>query len=87
MEVGQEVIEEYRRLSWFSNDFLTDYIAECTYQYIYGGATGKMRFRRLPSIIRSYDERSSDEKEYHQRIWGEAKKHNVYPAQLFDTSD
>lgn len=85
-KVGGEVIEAYRRLSWFSNDYLTDYIAECTYQYIYGGATGKMRFRRLPAIIESYDKISSDYRAYHKHMWEEANKNNVHPTQLFDTS-
>lgn len=86
-KVGREVIDAYRRLSWFSDDYLADFIDECTYQYINGGATGKMRFRRLPSIIKSYDERSFDYKAYHEHMWKEAKKHNVHPAQLFDTSE
>ena len=86
-KVGREVIDQYRRLPWFSKEYLTSYIEDCTYQYIYSGSTGKMRFRRLPSIIRSFDERSSDYKAYHKNIWGQANKHNVHPTQLVDTSD
>lgn len=86
-KVGHEAISEYRRLRWFSSDYLTSYLSECCFQYIYGGGKGKMRFRRLPSLLRSFDELSDQYREYHEFMWAEANKFKTHPINLHDTRE
>jgi len=86
-KVGRSAIEEYKRLSWFSSEYLPNFVSECTNEYMHGGASGKMRFRRLPFTIRMLDERSPEYKAYHNQVLDEARKQNVHPSQVFDTRE
>ena len=85
--VGLEAIKEYQRIHGFSKSFLVGYINECAYEYIYGGSTGKMRFRRLPTMLRSFSELSKPYMEFYGIMWKEAEKHGTTPDQLRDARE
>ncbi|MEW8152489.1 MAG: hypothetical protein AB2810_20315 [Candidatus Thiodiazotropha endolucinida] len=83
-KVGNEVITAYKRIRLISKEYLTDFVSDRSFDFLYGGGTGKMRFRRLPSILHSFDQLSEDYKQYHEFMWKEAKKHGTHPVNLHD---
>ena len=86
-KVGKEVIEQFRRIRLFSTEFLIDFISDRTYEYLYSGSVGKMRFRRLPVLLASLDEFSVEYKEFQEYMWKQARLNNTHPVNLFDNRE
>lgn len=85
--VGAEVVSSYPLIGATGPDFLDSYVSDVTYSYLYGGGSGKMRFRRLPALIRSMAPWSPEYREYAAMLEREAKKHGCTPRQLRDSRE
>lgn len=86
-KVGAEVIELYPMVGAVSRDFYPSYVPDVTYTFLYQSGTGKMRFRRLPALIKSMSAWSDEYREYAEMLEQEAKKHGCSPYQLHDSRE
>lgn len=86
-KIGNEVIATYPPVGAVSRGFLPGYVSDVVYSFLYNEGSGKMRFRRLPSVIKSMFEWSPEYREYAAFLEGEAKRHGCSAHQLRDTRD
>ena len=86
-KVGAEVVASYHPVGAVTPDFFGGYVSDVMYSFLYEGGSGKMRFRRLPSLVRSMAEWSQEYREYAAMLEREAKKHGCSPHQLRDTRE
>lgn len=83
-KIGQEVIGWWQRLPMVPQDFLAGFLSDRCYSYAYEGSVGKLRFKRLPQIIRSMWFMSNEYQTYHEYMWNIAKERDCHPNQLHD---
>lgn len=86
-KVGAEVVSLYPTVGSVTQDFYDSYIADITYSFLYEGGSGKMRFRRLPALVRAMAQFSSEYRDYAAMLEREAKKHGCSPHQLRDSRE
>lgn len=84
-KVGAEVVALYPTVGAVTPDFFAGYVSDVTYTFLYGGGVGKMRFRRLPALVKSMAQFSSEYRDYAEMLEREAAKHGCSPHQLRDT--
>lgn len=84
-EVGAEVVSICPMIGGVTPDFLDGYVANVTYSFLFERGSGKMRFRRLPTLLRSMAEWSPDYQEYAAMLEREATKRGCSPHQLRDS--
>ncbi len=85
--VGVEVVSLYPTVGDATPDFLASHISDITYSFLYEGGTGKMRFRRLPALVRSMAQSSSEYRAYAAMLECEARKRGCSPHQLHDSRE
>lgn len=86
-KIGAEVVSSYPMIGAVTPGFLDSYVSEITYSFLYEGGTGKMRFRRLPTLIRSMAQWSQAYQAYEKMLEREATKHGCLPSQLRDSRE
>ncbi|MDC0663572.1 DUF6904 family protein [Marinobacter sp. SS21] len=86
-KVGSEVVSIYPSIGAVTPDFLDGYVTDVAYSYLYEGGSGKLRFRRLPALIRSMAQWSPEYLEYSAMLEREAKKHGCSPHELHDSRE
>jgi len=79
----------YSKEFWFDymGEYDDSYIADVTYSFLYQAGSGRMRFRRLPILIRSMAQWSPEYGEYAAVLEREAKKQGCSPYQLHDSRE
>jgi hypothetical protein len=86
-KIGLEVIELYPMVGKASGRYWPQYVEDICYQFLFGGGSGKMRFRRLPALIRALHELSPEYREYADLLQQEADRLHCSPGELRDTRD
>lgn len=86
-KAGLEVISTYPAIGAIPPNFYDDYISDVIYSFLYDSGSGKMRFRRLPVLIRSLYPMSPEYRQYAAMLEREAKKHGCSPRQLRDARE
>ena len=86
-KTGAEVVSLYPMVGAVTPDFLDGHIADITYSFLYASGSGKMRFRRLPTLVRSMTPFSSEYRNYVAVLEREAKKQGCSPYQLRDSRE
>ncbi len=83
-KIGSEIINSYSSIGFVSQKFLFSFVDDVSFQYIYQGGTGKMRFKRLPQVLRQFHEWSSEYKEHEEFMTLQAKQQNCSVHDLRD---
>lgn len=86
-KVGAEVVSIYPPVGAVTPGFFDSYIADVTYSFLYQNGSGRMRFRRLPVLVRSMAQWSPEYGEYAAVLEREAKKQGCSPYQLHDSRE
>ena len=86
-KIGNEILSWYQTIGCVSKDFIISYVDDVAYEFLYGGGSGKMNFRRLPQLLRRFIEWSDKYKEYSQYMQEQASINNCTIAQLFDSRE
>ena len=86
-KVGAEVVSLYPMVGAVNPDFYDGYVSDITYSFLYEGGSGKMRFRRLPAMVKSMAQFSPEYRDYAAMLEREAKKHGCSPHQLRDSRE
>ena len=86
-KVGAEVVSLYPMVGAVTTDYYVSYISDITYSFLYEGGAGKMRFRRLPAMVKSMAQVSPEYRDYASMLEREAKKHGCSPHQLRDSRE
>lgn len=81
-KIGRECMDWYQRSHWFSDKFLTEYFSQQTLDYVSFSDSRRTRFRRLPLILNSFSELSSEYREFEKEIHAIAKEQNCDITQL-----
>ncbi len=84
-KVGGEVVALYRSVGDVTDTYYTSYIMKLLYDFLFQSSSGKMRFRRLPALIRSMHQWSSEYQDYAAMLEQQAKKQGCSPRQLRDS--
>jgi hypothetical protein len=83
-KIGAEIIDLYRGIGDVAASYQVSFVEEIMYEFLYLSASGKMRFRRLPALIKAMYPMSSQYQSYADRVQRIAKKYNCSPEQLTD---
>ena len=86
-KIGAEVVSLYPQVGAVTQDFFDGYISDITHSFLYEGGSGKMRFRRLPALVRSMAQFSVEYQDYAAVLEREAKRHGCSPHQLQDSRE
>ena len=86
-EFGERAFEMRTTFQGMRPEYYTQFIDEVSRQYVCEGRAGKARFRRLPDMLRMLSPASREYREYASFLEGEAKKEDVDPHGLYDSSD
>ena len=86
-KVGSEVISLYPCIGSVASNFYAGYVEDITYSWLYDSGSGKMRFRRLPALVRALHIFSTQYQQYAMMLEREAKKLGCSPRQLQDTRE
>jgi hypothetical protein len=86
-KIGAEIIESYSRLGFVSEDYLFAFVDDITYQYLYGGGSGKLNFKRLPKLLWQLHELSDSYKEFAEYMKQQAQIHSCSVYDLHDSRD
>jgi hypothetical protein len=85
--IGTDILRWYDTTGCVSKDFIISFIDEITYEYLYGGLSGKRNFRRLPELLRNIRSSSDEYRGFAEYIKAEAQKNDCTPDQLWDSRD
>ena len=85
VKVGSELVAIYPTVWAATDKYLDSYVESVTHSFLYEGGTGKLRFRRLPMLVRSMHPLSSEYRAYSEMLEHEAKKHGCKPSDLRDS--
>jgi hypothetical protein len=83
-KIGSEIINVYSHIGFVSQKFLFDFVDDVSYRYVYGGGTGKMRFKLLPQLLMQLREWSDEYKKFEEYMNTQAKLQNCSIHQLHD---
>lgn len=86
-KVGAEVLRHSAGIGFVSKGYVSSFVDDVAYQYIYEGGSGKMRFRRLPQLLRTMAEWSEEYRSYAQQMQTLAARHQCSVYQLRDTRE
>lgn len=82
--IGSEILERFSSLGFVSKDFLFSFVEDVTYRYIYEGSTGKIRFKRLPQLLRSLSHWSEEYEKFQKYMTDQAEQKKCTVYQLHD---
>jgi hypothetical protein len=85
--IAKKCIEWLNTFSGVSNNYLTMYVSEVSYKYIFTNAAGKPRFKRLPVALHSLHSLTKEYKEFQLYIESVAKEKGCKPHELLDLSE
>lgn len=86
-KIGNEVLSLYPIVGSVTAGFYHGYISDITYSYLYESGSGKIRFRRLPALVSSMAQFSSEYRAYADFLEREAKRRGCLPSQLQDSRE
>ena len=82
IRIGTEVWEAFRRLDEMPPDYLTGFIENVNFDYACNGSAGKLRFKRLPTMLNSLNWMSEGYRLYGIKVEALAKAQNRQPAEI-----
>ncbi len=85
--IAPKCMEWLESFSGVSNEYLTTYVPEACYRYIFETSGGKARFKKLPAVLHSLDSFSKEYNEF--KIWIEsvAKEKDCAPRELHNIQE
>lgn len=86
-KVGAEMISLYRGVGDVTQEYYINFTSQVFYDFLFQSASGKMRFRRLPALIKSMYQWSPQYQDYAAMLEKEAKRHNCSPHMLQDNRE
>ena len=86
-KTGMELAKAYLSVGAVSQNYFIQFIEDVCFEFLFGGSSGKMRFRRLPKLLKSMSEFSLDYQAYAQMLEKEAKRLDCSPHELSDSRD
>lgn len=86
-KTGVDVLEQSRTIGMVSDNFIASYASEITYEYLYGGGSGKINFRRLPRLLNKFHEWSDEYREFSEYMKSQAIVNNCEINQLYNNRD
>lgn len=84
---ARDILYWYDTIGCVSRDFIISFVDEITYEYLYGGLSGKRNFKRLPDLLRCIRSSSDEYTQFEKDIKAEAQKNNCRPDQLWIERD
>jgi len=84
-KIGLELVAIYPNVWAITNEYLDSYVESVTHSFLYDGGSGKLRFRRLPALVRSMHPLSPEYKEFSEMLEREATKKGCKPSDLRDS--
>lgn len=85
--VGAMCLRWLSRWSPLPDGFLLEFVSQQARDFVFGGAAGKARFRRLPTVLDDVSPFSSKYREFERYMSEHAAKQNARPQDLWDLSE
>jgi hypothetical protein len=85
--VGQDCIKWMQTFFGIPDNYLFLFVSEACYRFIFSGAAGKTRFKKLPSVLYSLDTRSKEYNDFNILIESIAKEKGRTPHEITDMGD